>query len=59
MVPKYILVIFMKLRRPFGTALRASASISRKFHSKMLRNKKCTPLATAAVLHGSATQPEP
>ena len=32
--------ILVKLRRPFGTALRASASISLKFHSKMLPKKK-------------------
>jgi len=39
----------VKLRRPFGTTLRASASISLKFHSKMLPKKKSLTLATAAV----------
>ena len=43
--------ILVKLRRPFGTALRASASISLKFHSKMLSKKKPVTLATAAVRH--------
>ena len=43
--------ILVKLRRPFGTALRASASISLKFHSKMLPKKKPVTLATAAVRH--------
>ena len=41
--------IFVKLWRPFGPALRASASISLKFHSKMLPKKKSLTLATAAV----------
>jgi len=35
-----------------GTALRASASISLKFDSKMLPKKKCLTLATAAFRHG-------
>ena len=38
--------ILAKLRRPFGTA---SASISLKFHSKMLPKNKLITLATAAV----------
>jgi len=40
--------ILVKLRRPFGMA---SATISLKFHSKMLPKKKSITVATAAVRH--------
>jgi len=39
--------ILVKLRRPFRTALRASISL--KFHSKMLPQKQYITLASAAV----------
>ena len=48
-----LIFLFKKIiRRPFGTALRAFASISLKFHSKMLPKKKSITLAAAAVRHG-------
>jgi len=39
----------VKLRRPLGTALRASESIWLKYHSTLLPKKKSITLATAAV----------